>query len=464
MLRTSLHTPTFVRAWCIRAPLTLLIVAGCAIPAHRVDVDAAISRSVATAQAIDFQHSGATPAAESTDPSMLSASVALERALATSAELQVALSRVRVAQAEADLASLLPNPILSFVLRFPEGGGKPGIEAGLAADLLTVLQRSRRSSIAGHRLEAEAARALSIALDVVAEVQAQYVDVQALEELIPVLEQRRSLLDRLREVAKARLDLGEGTRHELTALDSEGTELEVEIAQRRQELRVARIALARSVGEPSGSASWSLDRWAPPPQVPTTEATWIDAGLSARPEILAIEWELRARQEEQKLARRGVFEGATAGLDAERDDDWSAGPSIATPIPIFDSGRARSERAHALTDEERGRLVQAQRGVVQDVRSALATLLGAQENHERVVRALIPLQEQRRTEVEEAYRLGLVDVTALLFAEQALRDAQSRRVALARDVALAQNRLERSVGGPSSFRSVITPNSDPIQP
>jgi len=441
-----------------------LLLAGCAVTPAQVDAEASISETLALPGAVVFRAEGDPIDATSDALDVLRLEDAIRRAVETSPELQAALARVRVAQAEADLAGLLPNPILSLIFRFPEGGGGPDIEAGLAADLLAILQRPRRSSAAAHRLEAEAATALSSALDVVAEVRDLYANAQVLEELVPLLEGRLSVLDRLREVAQARLDLGEGTRHDVTTLDSERLELAVEASRRRQELRLARMSLTRRIGEPSGSASWQLDPWQGPPAVTTAESPWIETALRSRPEVLAIEWEIRARGDEVALARWGALDGASVGLDAERDGDWSVGPAVSTPLPIFDSGGARKRRASALSSEAQHRLVEAQRSVVEEVRTSLAALSGSQQNLDRIVRELVPLQERRRAEIDEAYRLGHVDVTALLFAEQALQETQTLRVGLEREVSTALLRLERSVGGRSVFDSNVSRSGEGSNP
>lgn len=434
----------------------LALFAACRIPAPGVSPEADIAHALGVAEAVKFRVDGGPLDASEGEPASLQLGEAVQRAVAADAGLQAALARVRAAQAEAELAGLLPNPILDLVLRFPEGGGKTHIEAGLGADLLAILQRPRRASAAGHRLRAESARALSAALELLADVQQRYSDVQALEQLVVVLERRLGLLEQIREVAEARLDVGEGTLHEVTTLDAERTELSVEVAQRRRELRIARLALARRIGEPSGTAAWNLDPWSAPARVPTEEQAWIAAALSARPEILAIAWELRAREDEEALARGEPFAGATAGLDAERDGAWSLGPGLALPVPLFDTGRARGARARALTAEERHRLTEAERGIVEDTRTALVALLGAEADLERVAGELIPLQERRRAQIEEAYRLGHVDVTALLFADQALQGAEARRVELEREVSSASYRLQRAVGGPSAFNAVVS--------
>jgi len=178
---------------------------------------------------------------------------------------------------------------------------------------------------------------------------------------------------------------------------------------------------------------------------------WIEHALANRPEILAIEWELRAREEEEALAGSGTLQGASVGLDAERDGDWSLGPALSTPLPLFDRGAARSDRARALSAEERHRLTRAQRAVIEEVRTTLAASIGAAENLARVDQELLPLQTQRRGEIEEVYRQGFADVTALLQADQALQATRARRVDLALQLALARSRLERAVGGPAPF-------------
>lgn len=441
-------------------PLAVCLTA-CRIQPPRVSPEEEVSRVIGIEDAVRFQFEGASLDVERSAVAGLALADALRAALESDPGLQAALARVRAAQAEAGLAGRFPNPILDLVLRFPEGGGGTDIEAGLSADLLALLQRPRRAGAAGHRLQSEAALVLATALDLVAGVQEQYAEVQALEELVLVLGRRSALFARLREIAEARLDLGAGTLHELTTLQSEQAALELDVARRGRELLVARLGLARRIGEPSAEARWELEAWSAPEPVPGEEAPWIAAALSARPEMLAIEWEIRAREDEEALARGEPFAGTSLGVDAERDGDWSVGPGLALPLPIFDAGGLRVERARALTAEERHHLTEARRVAVEEVRAALAVMLGAQDDLARVLRDLLPLQERRRQQVEEAYRLGHVDATALLLAEQALQAAQADRIELEREVSGASYRLQRAVGGPSVFQSVLRPAPEP---
>ncbi len=459
---------TFARtqfSYCSRLLSLALLLSACVGPRPNVEAEKSISDSLALTGAVAFHSFGGPTDLPSQISEALSMADAVRRAVETSPELQRALARVRIAEAESDLARLLPNPILNFALRIPEGGGRPDIEGSLSADLLAILQRPRRSHAADHRLEAEAASALSAAIDVVAETQELYASGQVLEEFVLLLEARVAVLGRFREVLQVRLELGEGTRHDVTTLDAERMELDVEASQRRRELRLARLALARRIGEPSGAALWKLDKWESPSAVPTGETAWIGAALAARPEVLAIQWEIRARGDEAAIASWDSWNGLTAGVDAEHTNgDSSIGPGVAVPLRVFDRGSARNRRASAIESEARHRLTEAQRSVVEEVRTALETLTGSQESLDRVARELIPLQEQRRSEIEEAFRAGFVDVTSLLFAEQALQESQTRRVTLEREVSAAHVRLERAVGGPSAFNSARTAISEQSKP
>ncbi len=389
------------------------------------------------------------------DNAALTFADATRRAVMTDPGLQAALARVRMAMADADQARLLPNPVLNFVLRW--GPGKPQIEVGVAEDLIRILRIPRQSSAADNRLRQSAAEAVTVALDVVAEVQERYAQVQATDRLIPVLEGRLDLLRRLAGVAKNRLDAGEGVRGDLTTLDAQRVELEVEIADAGIRRRRDRLRLARLVGEPSGAAGWTLDPWASPGAAASTEQDWIDAALGRRPEVQSVAWQLAALGDEYALARLLPWEGASAGVSVQRSPDWFAGPSVSTPIPIFDMGQARKARITAAQVEARHEFTLAKRKVVEEVRIAHAALAGDLANLARVRQELIPLQQQRRDQAEQVYRAGQTDVTALFLAEQDLRATQARAIDLERETSIALIRLQRAVGGPGIAANIGVP-------
>jgi cobalt-zinc-cadmium efflux system outer membrane protein len=380
---------------------------------------------------------------------------AVKRAVTTDPGLQGAMARVKIAMADADQSRLLPNPVLNVALRW--GPGKPQIEASLGQELVQMLQIRRRSDAADHRLRQAAADAVTVALDVASEVQERYATAQACAELVPLLHERMALLERLASVAKSRLDSGEGTRSDLATLSAQRVELQVEIDQAVLSEREARLRLARVIGQPSSAAVWTLDRWSAPGIEMEPESRWVDTALQQRPEIQGIAWKLKALGDDEAVARLVPWEGAGAGIEAQRDDKWFAGPSVSTPLPVFDTGQAKRARVSAEQLEARHELTLARRKVVEDVRVAYQTMSASNANLARIRGELIPLQQQRRSLAEDAYRAGQSDVTALFLAEQDLRLTQVKAIEVERQVTTAFVHLQRAVGGPGIAAPLMTP-------
>lgn len=423
--------------------LFVLSLAGCA--AKRPDVDPTAQIAEATGAPITFHTEAGRLDAPSEPQDTLSSSQALQLAIATSPEIQASLARVRIAMADCDQARLLPNPVLNVILRW--GPGKPQIELSLAQDFIQALQIPARASAADNRLRAAAADSVIVALNVSAQVQEQYAAVQASEALVPVLKQRLALLDKLVATAQSRLEAMEGTRTDVATLNAQRIELQVEIDSTLLTEREDRLRLARLIGSPSSTANWSLDKWTSPQIGPQAEREWIETALRSRPELQSLAWKLKALGDDESLIPLLVWEGASVGVDSQRDDKWFTGPSISTPLPVFDQGQARKSRVIAEQIEARHEFTLTKRKVVEEVRVAFQTLEASKSNLARIHDQLVPVQQQRRRLAEDAYHAGVSDVTALFLAEQDLRIAEAREISIQKQTASALLRLQRAVGG-----------------
>lgn len=447
----------------------LAFAAGCSLHPRWPDPEDAAAKQTGVPQSIVIDVTGGQLDAPGSEHEVLTQAQAVRLALTTDPSLQAALARVRLAYAEAQQERLLPNPILTVLVKFPAAGGAPTVEPGIAADLLALLQKPGKVKAADHRLRAASADAVTAALDVLAKLQDQYVQVQALDALIPVLEERRRLIDRLLEIAQSRLRGGEGTRLDVTTLETQKVELEVEIAERTLERREARLALARLIGRPNDAAGWRLDPWTELAATSQEETTWVAAGLEHRPEISARMWELSALGVEFRLARWTIFDGTEVGAEAEGTaesgaDDWAVGPAIAVPIPIFDWGQAKQDAAAAKRLEAAHQLTLARRQVVEEVRRAYSAFRTALDTHRRVKDQLIPLLERRRSEAESQYRAGQSDVIPLVLADQDLQTGRAKLVDLEQKASASLVRLQRAVGGPGVVPDQPTTQPAPIHP
>ena len=431
---------------------------GCAaVPRDEADPGRAVAEATGIGAPVQFiavgPEGGPIDEPDAAGPS-LSLPEALRRAVTTDPGLQAAMARVRAAAADSDQARLVPNPVLNVVLRW--GGGPPQIEASLAQDFIAVLQIPRRASAADNRLRAAAAAAVTGALDVAADVQERYASAQASAALVPLFRERLALLEKLAVTAAARLDAGEGTRGDITTLRAQRVELELEIDIAQLAERENRLRLARLIGEPGSGAAWTLDPWSSPERGTLIEQSWIEAGLQHRPEIQEQVWRLRALGDDAAVASLLPWDGAAAGVDAQRDDGWAVGPSVSSPLPVFDSGSARGDRLTAEQMEARHHLTLLKRTVVEEVRLAFESLNASAANVSRIRRDLLPLQTQRRQLAEDAYRAGQSDVTSLYLAEHDLRLAQTRAIEVERQAAGAMVRLCRAAGGAGVAASLMT--------
>lgn len=431
-------------AGCGWALLSVLLV-GCQMP--KIDVPGEASRATGISNAIAF-HSEAgpvdvTPAAGN----MLTLSDAVQRSLSNDPRIQAALARVRIAQAEAHQARLLPNPILNLDYRFAEGGGTAAFETSLTADLVAVLQKPLTVSAGDKKLRAASIEAVTTVLEVLSEVQAAYVAVQSVEAELQVLELRLQIMQRLLDLANARLKAGEGIRLDVLTIESQRLALQVEMTQFRLERTEQRLVLTRLIGEPSGAAAWELIPWQAPAAVRAGESAWLRAAIAKRPEIRSKIWELAALGDEIKLTTLAPLEGGEAGSHAEHGTAWDVGPDITTPVPIFDWGQAKRAKAVAQRIEARHQLTQLQRQVVEEVRRAYAVYAASQQTLRQAQTQLIPLQQQRREQAELAYRSGEADLTTLLLAESDLQETRAKLVELQEKVTVAMIKLQRAVGG-----------------
>ncbi len=447
-----------MKIWIARAAsIALVTVTGCStVP----DIDSPREASTITSigDPFQFKMDGEPIDITASSSVVLSVSDAIKQCLAHSPAIQQALARVRVAQAEAGQSRLLPNPVLSLSFRFPESGTTI-IDAGLTAELLSLFQRPGRIDAADNRLRAAASELLNVVLDELSAVEEQYATVQSLDAELVVLNSRSTLVEQLTELARSRLRAGEGSQLDVLTAESEFASLEADIAEKKSADRIARLSLARLIGNPNSTSTWTLSAWETPAEISGTESQLVSAALQHRPEIQAVTWELSALGDEVRQTRLSPLDGSDVGLAAERDGDWSVGPAVNIALPIFDFGQGKREIVNNRRVEMRHKLTEVRRRVVEQTRSAIEEIRSTQETLARVRESLLPLQEKRLAQAQGTYKAGIADITAVRLAEQDLQGSRAKLIELELRVSLARIKLERAVGGPGITSTIQTSSS-----
>lgn len=435
--------------------LALVGIAGCVRGPDVPDVSADAARLSGIADAIHFESQLPTNAPDRA-PDVLTLVDTSRLALLGDPGVQIALAKLRVAQAAAKQSRMLPNPLLNLDVRFHEGGGDPVIEVALAQELLALLQRPNSIKASDASLRAAASDALSAVLDVLSVVGTSYANLQAIEEELEILHRRKQVVDQLVQLTEGRQKAGEGSRADVSMVQTHKVELDVDLEDLSAQAADERLALTRLIGQPSGAAQWKIAPWQPPEELRSSEQSWLRAAMENRPEIQAREWELVALGAEHRGQTWSFLQGSDIGVHAERDSTWAAGPTVTVPLPIFNTGSAARDKVKAQEIGARHELTQMQRQVIEEVRRAYASYRSALSTLRLADTQLLPLAQQRYEQAQSAYKAGEIDLLRLLAAEEDLQDARKKLVDLHKRASLARIKLHRAAGG-----SGVIPTTQP---
>ncbi|HEX4794899.1 MAG TPA: TolC family protein [Humisphaera sp.] len=428
--------------------LLLLAIALMGCHAERPDISAEAASLTGLENAITFHEAPEPLTAETPVPETLTPLQAVRMALAHDPRIQAALARVRMAEADANQARLLPNPIVTIDVRFPVSSGNTVFEPTLTADLISILEKPATIAAADNRLRGSAANALIVVLDVISEVEQAYSATRAAQGQIENARARQQLLRQLRDIAQKRLEAGDATRLDVLTLDSQLMQSTLDMSDLGLQQETQRMTLARLIGMPLSDAPWQLAPWEAPQQTkPDGESAWIETAMHCRPEISAKRWELRALGDDLKAADLAPLQGDAIGVHAEHDGSWRLGPTITIPIPIFDWGQAAHAKLEAQRMATRHELLQQRREIVQDIRLAYATYMHSMTALADARDKLLPLQRQQIEQARLAYQSGEADLATLLLAETDLQLTQSKMIDLKEKVTVARIKLQRAAGG-----------------
>jgi outer membrane protein len=228
----------------------------------------------------------------------------------------------------------------------------------------------------------------------------------------------------------------------------------------RNQVELARLALARLTGIPASSISEPADQFSAPEAVSEPLEQWVATALAHRPLLQATRAATDAAAAALKLARAQF--GPTLGLYAsfERDaltlggpsgTNWLAGVQLNWNLFAGGSDRAALQGAQARYRASADQLDWVRSGIELEVRQAFLTLQAAAQRVTATRDAVDQAEESLRI-IQNRYAAGLVPITELLRAQAARLDAHMNYAAALHDWHVARMDLERAAG-------LLTPNS-----
>ena len=359
------------------------------------------------------------------------------------------------------------QPIGGFRVVFPDIPNNYGLRTDLNVPLYPL--RAAEAFVESARADraAIAAEGRAQAQDVRLDVSRAYWTFVTARESVSVIEQALRRTDAWVADVKTRVDTGLLPPNDLLTAQAQRARHAVQLIQARSAAAFAEADIARLIGHDA--------------RAPILPVTAVDQPTAGAADLAAQPVEaLSARAREQRGERTALLErqralresaasvvgarepriAARAGVAparpnqrfVPRTDEWRTSWDIGVQVSwlLWDSGKARADRAQALAQAEAvGHQVEAQDELVAlEIRQRLLDFESGRAALAASGEAVAAATEARRV-IQERFNVGVATSTELLDADVALLEAELERTRLAASLRLNEARLIRSVGGAS---------------
>ena len=383
----------------------------------------------------------------------LTADAAVQVALLNNPALYASFEELGIARSELIEATLLSNPSLGAALGFPvnfSGGTKQ--EYSLAGNFLELIMLPLRRSLAQRNFAQAKLTITHQVLELVAEVQKEFFEVQAAEQLLMRLRLISEVNEAAADVAYRQYKAGNINDLEFANEQAAFAQTRAEIAEAHAELRARRESLNRLLGLWGPNTRWTVSPQFP--DIPKEEIPLRNLESLAMRQRLDV---AAARQNATNIAAafnlrsrtRLLPLDLTVGVEAEREPEgeWLVGPSLDIELPIFNRGQADLARLAAqfqqAQHELRARAVNAR----SEVREARDKLVAYRELADYYQKILLPLRIQIVNQTLLQYNAMQLGPFHLLAAKERELDAERDYIEAVKNYWTARAELERAIGG-----------------
>lgn len=376
----------------------------------------------------------------------LSLDDAIRRVLDNAPHNAAVSAQTEALQASREAASLRPRPNLEVVT---ENFGPPigdlydqfQITATYSQQIERGGKRDARLALAERQIDVVGAQAVAQRLDLIAGVQLAYVEVQAAEADIAVMQQRLTIArdfqtEVARRVASARDPIFAGTRASTAVAEAE---VDLELALHARDAALARLSLwwggqAEGLVVPLGMFL-ELDGIVGPVEPAPADVAVYQARGAAADAAIAVQ---------QANSARDLTVSGGPRIIGNGDVGLVAGVSV--PLGGRRLTEARVREAQAERRRVDAELEVAQFRLRRELALAAERVEEARHEAEAVQQRVLPGAEQALREVRLGYNRGFFSFADVSAAQTAVTDAASRTVDAAREYHEAHVELDRLTG------------------
>jgi len=314
-------------------------------------------------------------------------------------------------------------------------------EVGLEQRLEIGGQRRHRMDRANATIAAAQAAAADAARQLDLAVAESFYEALAARRSVELLEQNEALAAGLEELARRRLDLGEGTQLELNTVRIRRAEAARRLAAGRAQREAAYITLTELLAAPPGEA-WELSGDLPVGAEVAGVAELVARAADARPDLLSSRQEMDRARAAVALADAEAVPDLTLALSYGRDErqDVALG-GFRIPLPFVQRNQGERESARAALRASEALVEQRRLAVAADVRRAFQAYEAALAASRLYDAEVLGAQRESLELLEQGYAAGAIDYTELVVIQRELLDGQLGALEARRDFALATARL-----------------------
>jgi cobalt-zinc-cadmium efflux system outer membrane protein len=433
---------------------------------------------------------------------------AVALALRNNRALRADLELIGQADAELVQAGLMQNPVISFMLMLPDGGGRAMLRGSLPMQPLQDLWLiPARRQVAAAQLQEAVLRVADRAIETATTVRTTYARLQYTQRALTLIDENIQLAEQTTQIIEARQMAGQATQVESNLARIRALRLRSELEAMDAEHRAQQRELLLLIGFPALPDGWRVE---PVNEVADTlpligdEEGLLVLGAEQRLDLLAAHWSLQAAEQRVALMRREGLPDLALGFTFERaaapraprgptlparfgnataqslvnrafgqnmpmppevapwqpkmrEAKWTLGPALDLEIPLFDQNQAQVAKAMHESNQRLAEYDDRAQTAIRGIRQALVRC-GQARRQVELYRGTILLEVQRNLDLaRQTFIAGQEGLAVLLQAQEDVIMTRMKTLEFLRDLLVSWAELEREVGG----RLTDTPPESP---
>lgn len=389
-------------------------------------------------------------------PPQLSLQAAMELMLKQNPVLLSERQNLKIADANVRQARLLPNPDLEINSEsYPIFESQPGsflnnqeltFRAGQTIE--TGGKRGKRTLVARNELSATSSDLENTIRQLKLELKLRYYTVVLAKSQHDLAQENLKQFDEIIQLNEARFKQGELSGLEINRVRAERLRFFTDVLDSDLQLKNAKTALLELLGILDLNAAFDVAEklgggFGPPLHLPDLQAQ----ALQTRPDLLAAQQRLERNRSDVQLQKSEAIPNVTPSFGYKRDFGMNTAVfGVTLPLPLFNRNQGGVARADAQVEQQRHEVQRAVLAVRRDVQESYQVL----DTQTQKVRAMeenyVPSARNARDIGQQSYRLGALDLIALLDAERVYRDTVRSYNQALYDYKAAVFQLEAAVG------------------